>query len=258
MIKAKFYTDKEGRDPNVYLGIDENPIPFEYFKGIYSNSGEVFTDDAFHGVQFIISEDSKSVSIVGMNPDEYVTKEDIQSTDKWFIIYHKLGEINEGFNPFTESNWYSITQSDVRPQYEEIIKRYHSGETGPLMTKYKDYNDKGEYMYRNFGFDNQSYLDEDIRSTLRRHISFVYSLNPDLPWEERVMKVKGKNIKIMELTKLLMDFQLKALSETGLLQLQAAENQDDKTNFIIAPGMGKLILLEDETVEDFLVTKIDK
>ena len=43
-MEYKFYKDKdkENRDPNIYLGIDDTPIPIHYFKNIEIIAGNVY------------------------------------------------------------------------------------------------------------------------------------------------------------------------------------------------------------------------
>lgn len=80
----KFYRDLENRDPEVYLGIDETVIPIEMFIGVENIPTVVFGSDVY-GIetQFYITKDG--VIIVGMNKDEYVTKEDLKN-EIWYII----------------------------------------------------------------------------------------------------------------------------------------------------------------------------
>jgi hypothetical protein len=252
MIRERFYKEKEGRDPSIYLGIDGSRIPIEIFKGIFSDPNTVYTDDAMYGVQFIVTEDAKAVVLVTTDPDVYLAKEDIQSTDKWIRIGFVLGEYS------STGNLFDTVQFDVSKQHEEVLKRYYAGETGKLYVEYKETNDKGEYMWHSHGFNTEPYPDEtDIRGTLRNHIHFVYYTGRHIPWTERVMEVKTNHLKLMELIYLLTKDQMEISKKSGFSDIIPAEDQNDRTHFIIAPGFGKLILEEDNSIEDFIVTRKD-
>jgi hypothetical protein len=252
MIQKKFYTEKEGRDPNIYLGIDESHIPIEYVKGIFSDAGNVYTDDPLWGeVQFIVTEDEKSLILVTTNPNSYVTKEDLQSTDVW----HKIGFAFPEYQEFT--NWRSIQESFDLTPLGILLKRYKAGETGLLEYEEKKFNDKGEYMRIYRSFDTRPHpTTPDVRDTLRRHINFVYADEPTTMWQDREMIVKSNTNNIMELLNLEVKPQIDTLAANGLLKV--SEDQENKIQFIMVPSMGKLQLEFDETIEDFFVTKIDK
>lgn len=251
MIQEKFYTEKEGRDPNIYLGIDGNPIPFEYFKGMFSESGNVYTDDAFSGIQFLVTEDEKSLILITMEPDLYITKEDAQSTDIWYKIGFALPEYQES------TNFGSIQESFDSSPLGILLKRYNEGETGLLEFEEKKYNDKGEYMRIYKSFDTRPHPEAtDIRDTLRRHVSFVYAGDPSLPWEERLMEVKTNNKNIELMFHLLVAPQLEIMKANNEMIVAAPEGKLGYT-FIMAPPFGKMELVEDNSIEDFIVTRKD-
>ena len=126
MIEAKYYTEKEGRDPSIYLGIDGHRIPVELFKGIQSDGRTVYTDDVFSGIQISVTDDEKSVILVTLDANLYITKEDIESTDIWYKVWHAPGEYSSTGFPLEE-----MTQYDFRKgHHEKLLRRYNSGQTG--------------------------------------------------------------------------------------------------------------------------------
>ena len=248
MIEAKYYTEKEGRDPSIYLGIDGSEIPIELFKGIYSEDGVVYTDDPFYGIQFIVTEDEKSVLLITLNDNLYITKEDIESTDIWYKIGHALGEYSTQFM--------SIEESNKNSPHNILLKRYESGETGLLEYQEKKYNNKGEYMRIYNSFDTRpNPEDSDIRGNLLRHINFVYR-GELIRWEEREMILKSNTNNLMQLIVLEVKPQIDVLISGGLLQM--SEDQIRKIQYVMIPSMGKLQFEFDESIEDFLVIRKDK
>lgn len=242
MIEEKYYTEKEGRDHSIYLGIDGSEIPIELFKGIYSEGGVVYTDDHFYGIQFIVTEDEKSVLLITLNDNLYITKEDIESTDIWYKIGHSLGE--------SSTQFMSIEESNKNSPYNIILKKYQSGENGLLEYEEKKYNDKGEYMRVYQSFDTRpNPEDSDIRGNLLRHINFVYAASPSLLWQEREMILKSNTNNILQL------LSLEVISKFHEILLYG---QDIKAQFIVIPGIGKLNFEFDESIEDFLIIRKDK
>lgn len=122
MIELKFYTEKEGRDPNIYLGIDESPIPFALFKGMFSKKGNLYTDSGWGDVQLLVNDDEKTLLLVSDNPDAYITIEDIQSTDIWYKIGFDFPE--KGYTTFM-----SIQDSLKNDPLTLLLERYRYGST---------------------------------------------------------------------------------------------------------------------------------
>ena len=84
MIKYKEYKQKYGRDPAIYLGIDENPIPKELVKCDILNSQGFYvfkttntrTEDTFPMLAF----SNNNFYILGINKDNYLTAEDFKTS----------------------------------------------------------------------------------------------------------------------------------------------------------------------------------
>lgn len=249
MIQEKYYTEKEGRDPSVYLGIDTSEIPIELFKGIYSEARTLYTDDVYSGIQIWVAEDEKSVSLVTTNPNLYITLEDIKNTDIWYKIGHVLGEYG--------SQFMSIEESNKNSPFNTLLERYKSGETGLLEYSNVKYNDKGEYMKVYKSFDTRPHPEEeDIRGTLLRHINFVYSEDPTITMMERTSKVKTNSENIKLLKELLVKPQFEIMKANGMLP-DSLDQEFSKLSFtqVHFPPYGALEFIEDESVEDFIVTK---
>ena len=98
--------------------------------------------------------------------------------------------------------------------------------------------------------------DTDLRSNLRKHVNFVYADEPTTPPHEREMVVKSNTNNLMQLLSLEVKPQLELLEINGLLKV--CDDQETKIQYIMVPWLGKLQLEFDETVEDFLVTKLNK
>lgn len=252
MIQEKFYTEKEGRDPSIYLGIDQSPIPFEYVKGMYSDAGNIYTDNSMWGdIQFLVTEDEKSLLLISTNPDSYVTKEDLESTDQWYKIGHSLPTYETTFSSFR-----SIQESLKDDPWYGLLERYHNGETGLLEYDEKKYNDKGEYMRVHKAFDTRPREETvDIRDTLRRHVSFVYVFDQHILPQDRHMIVRSNTHNIMQLLSIEVKPQIETLVNNGLLKI--SDDQESKFQFIVIPYLGKLQLEFDEDIEDFLVIRLD-
>lgn len=170
MIEEKFYTQEEGRDSSIYLGIDEKYIPFDLFKGVYFEDGLVFTDDAFFGVQFVVNVEERGVSIVTLDRNQYVIEEDIMSTDKWLKIGHALGEYT------TYGTIFGGIESQPSPNdiaHKKLLERYYNGEKGFLDESSKIYDDEGLYYMWNFNSFQTKIKGESLQDRIRRHVDFV-------------------------------------------------------------------------------------
>lgn len=250
MIQERFYTEKEGRDPNIYLGIDENPIPIEYVKGIYSTAGNIYTDNPLWGeIQFLVTEDEKYLKLITMNPDSYVTKEDLQSTDIWFKIGHSLMDVS--------SPWSSIQESIEKDPWYNILQRYQNGETGLLEYEEKKFNDKGEYMRVYKAFDTRPLPEAtDIRGNIIRHINLAYIFDREVPFELRRSLVKTNSENIAKLNQFALE-QVNSINTFEFGEKPMAELPEQaKFKSFMLPGIGLIELEEDNSVQDFLVTKL--
>lgn len=191
MIKLKTYTEKEGRDPEVYLGIDGHPIPLKYIKGIFSDKQVLYTDDIFSEVQLMVNDDEKSLFLSTNNTNEYITKEDLSSTDIWFKI---------GYSGDASSQFMSIEQSRENSPHNVILNKYLSGEVGMIEYSKKIFNDKGEYMRIHNSFDTEKY-GHNLLHKLQHHAEFVFKGGLNFWYERNVIvncNLKTKN-EIIEL-----------------------------------------------------------
>ena len=178
MIQVKTQADPNDRDPSVYLGIDGTVIPFNFFKGVYFEDGLIFTDDAFYGVQFYVSkinpfdvEDfrEEGVSLVTLEPDMYVTLEDVQSTDKWMKIGHTLGEYSTMICGMHVDNF----STENKKAKKRILEKYYAGVTGLLSESSKVYDEEGLYYMWNFQEFKTKIEGESLRDRVCRHARFV-------------------------------------------------------------------------------------
>lgn len=202
MIIEKFNLSDTDRDSDVYLGIDQKPIPFHHFKGVYREHGMVFTDDAMEGIQFTVNivGDVASVFIVGLDDNRYVTIEDLEN-DRWLKIGHMLGEYSTtGHEPRTARYDFEIT-------HDKLVKRYQNGEQGTLEIEEKIYDQEGIYY---MWFQDSFVTDIEGESSfhkMRRHINFVNSPN-------YVFNCSPKNIRCSKRT---WDEIIKGLRDNGFL-----------------------------------------
>jgi hypothetical protein len=238
----KFYTEKENRDPNVYLGIDKSMIPFEYFKGIYLNMpGTVFGSDLYGDeTQFYVGEDG--VSIATINDDEYVTKEDLKN-DLWFLINHVY--VPEYTTQFSD---YSTFKDD---RQERVINRYYNGESGKITEDEKIFNGLGQYMRKIVTLDTLA--GADIRERLYNISSFLYATRPDLPWMERQVKLRINSVQERELYNLIFNSAMVEFLKIG--GQEVTENM--KFQKMILPSIGTVYIEIDDSLEDFILEKID-
>lgn len=238
----RFYTEKENRNPNVYLGIDKSIIPFEYFKGIYLNMpGTVFGSDLYGDeTQFYVGKDG--VSIATMNDDEYVTKEDLEN-DLWFLINHVYApEFSTQFDDFS-------TIRDER--YERVLERYYNGESGKITEDEKIFNGLGQYMRNVATLDTLK--GNDIRERLYNVSSFLYALRPDIAWEDRNLKLRINLDQERELYAVLLN------SPMGEFLRMSKQDISEDTRFekILLPAIGTVHIESDDSLEDFILEKVD-
>ena len=206
MIIEKFNLSDTDRDPNVYLGIDHEPIPFHHFKGVYREHGMVFTDDVVEGLQFIVNivDDVAHVVLVGMNVNRYVTIEDLEN-DRWLKIGNVLGNILGEYS--TTGYVPRITNKCFETVRDKLVERYKSGEQGKLEIEEKIYDSNGVYymwFHHVFVTDIEG---EDSFHKMRRHIDFVSSPN-------YIFDLSPKNIKCSKKT---WDEIIKGLRDNGFL-----------------------------------------
>lgn len=250
MIQVRRYTEKEDRNPTKYLGIDGNPIPSKYFKGIYTDSGNIYTYDVEYGIQLVVDSSGKNLIIMGHDIDHkdmYFLKEDLENFDKWLLAARVCTEYKD---PST-----CQIQLSFDP-FRILLERYQRGETGLLEFDEKKYNTRGEYMRFYQSFDTRTNeRDLDIRDCLYRHVNFIYSRDKATPWVDRVMTIETNSENIMSLAQLLVAPQLKIMEDNNMIVV--AEGKLNYS-FIIAPPFGKMELIENNSVQDFKVTKKDK
>jgi hypothetical protein len=242
MIKEKFYTKQEGRDPKKYLGIDGFLIPFEHFKGVYNDEGLVFTDDAMYGIQFIVDKDG--VILLTTNKDLYVTEEDLQ-TDKW----HKIGQVLSEYSTHIcgTINEYCTSQTDVSKEYQQVLDRYYSGEIGKIGVEYKDYNDKGEYMWKSFGIDTTIEPGiVDPRDVLLKHINFAYYLERQTPIELRYTEVRTNLNNMIDLASRIVPEEHR--KSENIIPLGPIDKTSDVKMTLIYPPFGKVDFIEDNSI----------
>lgn len=256
MIQLKVYTEKEGRDPNIYLGIDVNPIPIELFKGIFSTPRTIYSDDALYGIQILVTDDGKSVVLISDNKDSYITLEDIQSNDIWYKVGFVLAEYEE----FT--NFGSIHESVKNDPLTFLLERYHSGETGLLEFEEKRYNDKGEYMRIYKSFDTRQHPDAPDKKSavldqLRKHCDFIYFQDRAIPSFERRVHVKTNPENIVELENYA-EAQLELMRESSPKLYDHLPEGEVRFVSCMIPGVGQVSWEKDDSIKDMLVTIKDK
>lgn len=236
---ARFYTEKENRDPSIYLGIDDTIIPFEMFKGIYNITTAVFGSDYYGDeTQFYIGKDG--VSIATMNKDQYVTKEDLEN-DLWFLINHPV-EYTTGFVDYT------MIKDE---KHDKIIQRYLNGEVGKITEEEKVYNDEGQYMRKQMTLDTLA--GNDIRDRLYNISSFIFWNRPDLPWIERQVKLRINSVQERELYNLIFNSAMVEFLKIGGQEV----TEDMKFQKMTLPSIGTVHIEIDDSLEDFILEKID-
>lgn len=242
MIKEKYYTEQEGRDPKKYLGIDGFLIPFEYFKGVHLDEGNVFTDNAMYGIQFIV--DKEGVVLATKDKDLYVTEEDLQ-TDRWHKIGFVLPEYSTHICGFL--NEYSTSQTDVSKEYQQVLERYYSGEIGKISVDYKDYNDKGEYMWKSFGIDTTIEPGiVDPRDVLLKHINFAYYMERHTPFELRYTEVRTNHYNMLDLANRIVPEEDR--DPKNIIPLGPIDKASDVKMTLIYPPFGKMDFIEDNSI----------
>lgn len=165
-----------------YLGIDDTVIPFEMFRGVYSDEGIVIGRDYYgDGKQFMYDSKHNGFRVLGLGVGEYVTKEEID-TDEWLIIGNVLTE-------YSTTGYPTLTKTQL--QYRDLEIRlqalYQLGKIGLLSIKEKIYNDKGEYMIFKAEFDTER--GDTLLDKFRNHASFVFrdELLLTNPWEREMI-----------------------------------------------------------------------
>lgn len=91
-MKIRYNTSKFDRDPEKYLGIDGHRIPLEMFIGVEYDPGALITPTKTGEILFHISEDARDVTLFSNNSNAYVSIEDMEDTEEWFIINRPLRE----------------------------------------------------------------------------------------------------------------------------------------------------------------------
>lgn len=175
-VKLKQLKIDEKADSAIHLGAMEGVISFDYFKGIYNIEGAVFShtpypekDDA---VFMIRLEKDREVSLIDNTSYNYVTKEDIESNDEWYIICRSIDDLDR-----------VRVYSSYKELHEKVLQRYYDGETGFIEESEKIYNDVGEYMIEKISFHPKRYYPHMI-SDLGDAVHFIHKYDPT-PWEYR-------------------------------------------------------------------------
>ena len=248
MIPERFNTTDD-RDPEKYLGIDGSVIPWKYFKGVFTDDNTIiFTDDPYSGIQFYASQDGKGCGVVTNNSNQYVTKEDLEN-DYWLLIGHALMEITQPWITQFLNTAYTEAQT-------KLHRKYNNGESGLIKEEVKKFNEKGEYMISRFEFDTRPILGENIQQNLLRHIEFIYRNDIEVPMMERRSVVVTNSENIKALKEIMVKPQFEMMKENGMLP-ETLNQEFEKLNFtqVHFPPYGSMEFIEDNSVEDFIVTK---
>lgn len=91
-MKIRYNTSKFDRDPEKYLGIDGHRIPLKMFIGVEYDPGALISPTKTGEILFHISEDARDVTLFSNNSNAYVSIEDMEDTEEWFIINRPLRE----------------------------------------------------------------------------------------------------------------------------------------------------------------------
>lgn len=242
-MELRKYTKKEGRDPSVLLGIDGSTIPFEYFEGIYKDTGLIFTDDIF-GVQFRVDPEGVVIYKYERNPDEYVLAEDLQNK-KWILVGSWFVSENEDF--FSESSQTVLAIDGHAKLYNRVLERYLQGERGLLEESKKVYNKAGDWMLSEVSFDTER--ETELINKIRHHTDFVFRDYAWLPWEEREMTLRASK----KTQQIIMDEILEPILASVFY---IKDSTGMKVNNAMLVGIGKIFFVEDESIEGIIIEKV--
>lgn len=236
------YTETEGRDPSVLLGIDGSAIPFEYFEGIYKDIGLIFTDDIF-GAQFRVDPEGVVIYNYHRNPDDYVLAEDLLDK-KWILVGSWFVSQNEDF--FSESSQTVLAIDGHTKLYNKVLERYLGGERGLLEESKKVYNKAGDWMLSEVSFDTER--ETDLLNKIRHHSDFIFRDYAWIPWEEREMTLRASK-------KMLERIQEEVLKPMIISMFYIETSEGMIVNNAMIISVGKIFFVEDESIEGIIIEK---
>lgn len=241
-MELRKYTQTEGRDPSVLLGIDGSTIPFEYFEGIYKDNNLIFTDDLF-GNEFRVTNEGVIFHTYKHNPDHYVLAEDLKNKD-WFLLGSWY--VSEYGEESTSDSSQFVFMRGHNELYKKVLKRYQSGETGKIEAREKVYNKAGDWMSSVVIFDTEQ--GDKLVNRIDNHVQFIFRDFPWIPWNEREMTLRASK-KILER---IQEEVLKPML-ASLFYIENSEGMNINSAMII--GIGKIFFVEDESIEGIIIEK---
>lgn len=244
---VKYNNSTTDRDPGIYLGIDGNYIPFEYFDGVYKTRDRMMFSDHpfFWGTHFIIHAE-KGILLMDSNSNAYVTKEDLVKAE-WYT---------SGYEYFAEGST-QVDQNVLRRSElnTKVLDKYLQGFTGDLTEEEKVYDSHGDWMMERVSFNTEQ--EEILLARIRHHVNFIYKDEPWLPWEQREMILSAPQSVLDEIRDKILIPQVAPIFYDEEDLLDGTKGKDIRISNCFIMGVGKIFLRQDERIQKFIIRKYE-